>query len=167
MVPIQFKELQRRQRARLKGVHCRRSASQLVIPLAGDVQTIQTNRAYDPLFFLTPLSKLLGPIKETKVLTWTIHEAGLEELVSVLETLDMGSIDLRARPESIKEVKLLLESKSHQCQTTKSRSKLILVETYKGTLVSITTQPSPDGETHTVSSDPLRYQELLTLFENS
>ena len=167
MVPIQYKELQRRQRARLKGVHCRRSASQLSIPLAGEVQTIQTNRAFDPLFFLTPMSKLLGPIKETRVLTWTIHEAGLEELMSVLETLDMGSIDLRARPESIKEVKSVLESKSHHCQTTKSRSKLILVETYQGTLLSIATLPSPDGETHTVSSDPDRYRELYSLFENS
>ncbi len=167
MVPSQLKEYQRTQRSRLKGVHCRRTAAQLTIPLVGECQTIQTNRAFDPLFFLGALSKLLGPIKETRVLTWTIHEVGVDELLTMIGSIDLGSIVLKARPESIKEVQVPLQTRGHKCQTTKTRAKVILVETHQKTFISIKTQPSPDGEVHEVSSDPLVWGQLSSLFESS
>lgn len=167
MVPSEFRELQRSQRSRLKSVHCRRSAAQLSIPLAGETLTLQTNRAFDPIFFLSPLSKLLGPIKETLILTWTIHEVGYEELLSLVGSVDLGSVVLKARPNSVKEVKTVLESKGHTVQTTKARAKLILVETLNRMYISINTQPSPDGETHSVSSDLLVWSTLSKVFEDA
>lgn len=167
MIPQPFKDLQKTQRSRLKAVNCKRSASQLQVPLVGETLKIYTNRAFDPLFFLSAGAKLLPPIKEVHILTWTIHEVGVLELEDVVESCQVGSIVLKTRPSSANWVRAILEDRGHKCLITKTRAKVILMETHQGTHLSIETQPHPDGEVHIVSSSPSRWGQLFTLFEEA
>jgi hypothetical protein len=165
MIPTEYKRHQQEQRAFLKIANSRRTAAQIRVPLVGDPQLIITNRAFDITFFLLPITKLLGPIVNTRILAWSFHEVGYAEFHSLLTSNVLGSVGLKAKREAVQ----VLESymSKHTCRVTKTRAKAILVEDVKGTRLSLTSNPWPDGEIHTVSRDPDQWTKLSELWESA
>jgi hypothetical protein len=165
MIPIELKTYQRDQRALLKISNAKRIAAQLRIPLVGDPQFITTNRAFDIIFFLLPITKLLGSIVSTRILAWSFHEVSYVEFFTMVKSGLLGSVDLKAKRETIQNVKSQLSG--HSCLITKTRAKVILVESTQGLKLSITSQPCQDGEIHTVSLDPEQWTKLSDLWSGA
>jgi hypothetical protein len=165
-IPLELRELQKVQRLQQKASVSSRLAAQITIPRLTEPQCIRTNKSFDPLFFINAL-EALGILYSVKVLTWSIHETGL----NLINSWGVwGSIvQIKASPQAVKAIRgLEPPGFLGELAETRTRGRLILVEGNR-TLVSVYAQGFDEyNETPwTISSDPQVYSIYLKVFDNA
>ena len=166
-IPPQLRDLQKTQRLHQKIVQSRKTAAQIRIPLLGDPQTIKTNRTFDPLFFLAALDQIRqDPWVRLNVLSWSLHEAGLAELMSLGV---WGSlVTIKTSASTLKRISELDPPFQGKTLETRSRARVILAESQKIKMSIYAQGLDVWGETPwVVTIDPSKHQELCSLFANS